>query len=57
METAVAPLGRRWTMHWLDGADHSFHVLRSAGRTEADILAEIGGTTQSWLGGLERRSA
>jgi predicted alpha/beta-hydrolase family hydrolase len=57
METAVAPLGRRWTMHWLEGADHSFHVLRSAGRTEADILAEIGGTTQSWLGGLERRSA
>ena len=57
MDAAVAPLGRRWTMHWLEGADHSFHVLRSAGRTEADILAEIGGTTQSWLGRLRRRSA
>jgi len=44
-------------MHWLEGANHSFHVLRSAGRTEADILAEIGGTTQSWLGRLKRRSA
>ena len=57
MQAAVAPLGRRWTMHWLEGADHSFHVLRSAAKSEADILAEIGRTTRSWLGELDRRSA
>jgi hypothetical protein len=57
MLAAVAPLGRRWTMHWLEGADHSFQVLRSAGKSETDILAEIGGITQSWLGSLGGLSA
>jgi hypothetical protein len=38
-----------WTMHWLEGADHSFHVLRSSGRTDADVLAEIGEVTRTWL--------
>jgi len=54
METAVKPLGRRWTMQWLEGADHSFHVPRSSGRTEADVLIEIGNTTQAWLATLDR---
>jgi predicted alpha/beta-hydrolase family hydrolase len=57
METAIAPLGRRWTMHWLEGADHGFDVLRSSGRTEADIEKEIGEATQAWLDQLERRAA
>jgi hypothetical protein len=56
LETAIGPLGRRWTMHWLEGADHSFHFLRSSGRNEADVLTEIGGAAQSWLGKLEHRS-
>jgi hypothetical protein len=55
MEAAVAPLGRRWTMHWLESADHRFHALSSSGRTEANILDEIGAATQSWLATLERR--
>jgi len=53
METAVAPLGRRWTMHWLEGADHGFHVLRSSGRGEGELLAEVARATQAWLDGLE----
>jgi predicted alpha/beta-hydrolase family hydrolase len=57
MQAAVAPLGRRWTMHWLEGADHGFQVLRSAGKSEVDILAEVGGTTQAWLGSLGGLSA
>lgn len=48
MERAVARLDR-WTMHWLDGADHSFHVLKSSGRTDADVLAEVRGATARWL--------
>jgi hypothetical protein len=57
MEAAIAPLGRRWTMHWLQGADHGFHVLSSSGRTEADVMDEIGGATQAWLGALVPSSA
>ena len=38
-----------WTMHWLEGADHSFHVLKSSGRTDADVLAEVGDSAAAWL--------
>src|SRR3954454_2591057 len=31
-----------WEMHWLEGADHSFHVLKSSGRNDAAVLAEVG---------------
>jgi uncharacterized protein len=46
-----------WTMHWLEGADHSFHVLKSSGRTDADVLGEVAAATRSWLAGLGPRSA
>lgn len=51
MEQAIAPLPR-WTMLWLDGADHSFRVLRSSGRTEAAVLAEMADAAAAWLSGL-----
>ncbi len=35
--------------HWLEGADHSFHVLKSSGRTDADVLDEVGDVSQRWL--------
>ena len=38
-----------WEMHWLEGADHSFHVLKSSGRTDRDVLAEVGSVTGAWL--------
>jgi hypothetical protein len=40
---------RGWTMHWLEGADHSFHVLKSSGRTDGDVLAEVGEATAKWV--------
>ena len=43
MERVLANVhARRWTMVWLTGADHSFHVLKSSGRTDADVLEEVG---------------
>ena len=41
-----------WQMHWLEGADHSFHVLKSSGRTDDDVMKEVGTTAQRWLQGL-----
>ena len=38
-----------WTMHWLEQADHSFKVLKSSGRTEAEIDAEVGEVSAAWL--------
>jgi predicted alpha/beta-hydrolase family hydrolase len=49
MESALAKVQTSWTMHWLEGADHSFHVLKSSGRTDADVLDEIAGATKQWL--------
>jgi predicted alpha/beta-hydrolase family hydrolase len=44
--TRVAPTFR---MHWVDGADHSFHVLKSSGRTDQDVMREIAGEVSRWI--------
>jgi predicted alpha/beta-hydrolase family hydrolase len=48
MEPVVDRLGDRWTMHWLEGADHSFHVLKSSGRSDGEVLSEIGEACGNW---------
>ena len=55
MEQAIAGLRDRWTMHWLEGADHSFHVLKSSGRTDQDVLAEVGAAFDTWVASARRR--
>ena len=52
MEAVVGRLPRGWTMRWLEGADHSFHVLKSSGRTDSQVLAEIGDASEQWLAAL-----
>lgn len=54
MEIALSGVTAPWEMHWLEGADHGFHVLKSSGRTDADVLSEIGAATQEWV---NRRSS
>lgn len=49
MEHAIEPLKERWTMRWLEGADHSFRALKSSGRKEADLYREVGEGTGQWL--------
>lgn len=49
MEAALKTVTTRWAMHWLDGADHSFHVPKSSGRTDAQVLDEIGDATSTWM--------
>jgi predicted alpha/beta-hydrolase family hydrolase len=48
MERAVRGLPQ-WRMHWLDGADHSFRVLKSSGTSEGEIYGQIARVTASWL--------
>lgn len=48
MEGVLERSRENWTMHWLEGADHSFHVLRSSGRSDADVLDEIGAAARAW---------
>jgi hypothetical protein len=42
-------------MHWLEGADHGFHVLKSSGRTDPEVLAEVGDAYLAWHAGALRR--
>src|SRR6201987_6369346 len=37
----LAKLGPRATLHVIQGADHSFHVLRSSGKTDEGVLEEL----------------
>jgi hypothetical protein len=41
-----------WEMRWVEGADHSFHVLKSTGRTDAEVMAEIGAVSAGWIARL-----
>ncbi len=49
MNDVVKRLTAPWTMHWLEGADHSFHVLKSSGRSDADVLTEVGAAAAKWV--------
>jgi uncharacterized protein len=45
-----------WTMHWLEGADHSFRVLKSSGRSDSELYDEVGEASLRWHNQLPRRS-
>jgi hypothetical protein len=41
-------LGPQTTLHIIEGADHSFHVLKRSGKTDAEVLAELSTTVKAW---------
>ena len=43
-------LGDRATLHVVEGADHSFHVLVRSGRTDEEVLRELLDTMAAWMG-------
>ena len=45
LERVTAP----WQMLWLETADHSFHVLKSSGKTDAQVIAEVADAAEKWL--------
>ena len=44
----VRQLGMRATLHVFDDADHSFHVRKSIGRTDAQVIAEVADAFSRW---------
>jgi uncharacterized protein len=50
----VNKLGALATMHVIDGADHSFHVLKSLGKTVAEILKTLAQETATWAANVTR---
>jgi predicted alpha/beta-hydrolase family hydrolase len=48
LRPVCAKLGSRATLHVIEAADHSFHVLKSSGRKDAEVLREVAETAVSW---------
>lgn len=42
-------LGAKAELHVVDGGDHSFHVRKSDGRTDAEVLKEVAGAAADWI--------
>ena len=49
LRPAIKKLGRRATLHVVDGADHGFDVLVRSGRTHAEVLDELAETIAAWM--------
>jgi uncharacterized protein len=47
-----AKLAPRATLHIVDTADHSFHVLKRSGTTDGDVLGELARRVASWADSL-----
>jgi predicted alpha/beta-hydrolase family hydrolase len=45
-------LGKRVELLGIDGGDHSFHLLKSAGRSDGEVLNEAAQKTASWISRL-----
>jgi uncharacterized protein len=56
LKPVVKGLGSRATLHLAEGADHSFHVLKSSGRNDREVLAEILDAFVRWLDEVVVRS-
>lgn len=41
-------LGSRATLHIIPEADHSFHVLKKSGKTDAEVMTELAQSTAAW---------
>jgi predicted alpha/beta-hydrolase family hydrolase len=45
----VERLGKRATLHIVEHADHSFHVLKRSGRTDEEVMEELLDTLAAWI--------
>jgi uncharacterized protein len=53
LRPVCAKLSPQPTLQIIESADHSFHVLKSSGKTDAEILRELAQTTATWASSLD----
>jgi len=53
MVAALKAVKTKWIMHWVEGADHSFHVPKSSGRTDGEVMIEIANAAEAWAARLK----
>jgi predicted alpha/beta-hydrolase family hydrolase len=49
LQATVERLGARGTLHWLEYADHSFHVPARSGRKDAEVMTEAIDALVRWI--------
>ncbi len=54
IEPVVKRLGASASLHLVQEADHSFHVLARSGRNDRDVMREILETLSAWIGAAAR---
>src|SRR5881296_164291 len=52
LKPVVSGLGERATLHLVEGGDHSCHVLKRSGRTDAEVMGELVDTIVAWTSRL-----
>lgn len=54
MEEVLNRVKTKWEMVWVEGADHSFHVSKSSGKSDGQVLSEMADRIRDWAGSLVR---
>ena len=54
LEPVVERLGSKATLHLVQEADHSFHVLARSGRNDREVMDKILDAFAAWAGALGR---
>jgi len=52
LKPVVKRLGAGATLYLVEGGDHSFHVLKRSGRTDADVMSELVDAIVKWTAGI-----
>jgi predicted alpha/beta-hydrolase family hydrolase len=52
LEPVCKAMGKRAELFVVEGGDHSFHMLKSSGRSDDQVLDEIVSKTAAWMKGL-----
>ncbi|MBR1226968.1 MULTISPECIES: alpha/beta family hydrolase [unclassified Bradyrhizobium] len=53
LEPVVKKLGKPATLHLVKEADHSFHVLKSSGRNDREVMTEVLDAFAAWAGKID----
>jgi predicted alpha/beta-hydrolase family hydrolase len=53
MQEVLKRVKTQWDMRWVDGADHSFHVPKSSGRSDEEVMIEIANAAEAWTARLK----
>lgn len=55
LKPVISKIGRKVSLHLIEGADHSFHMLKSSGRKEDEVLKEIASGVRVWTDSIIKK--